>query len=102
MKIIVGSFLIFSGIFSAQTTLVEPLKSDSLDLQKFNSPIVKETEQASSDSAIAKLYKIPNAKPVNPEMYTILKAPVKNNDHFKILNSFDSKNSKKIKKLANK
>lgn len=96
MKIIFGSFLLFSGLFSAQTSLVETLKTDSLDLLKFNSPIVTDAEKAVTDSAITKLYKMPVAKPENPEIYSTLKAPIKKNKQFKILNSLELLKSKKL------
>jgi len=96
MKIIFASFLFFSGFISAQTSRVEPLKRDSLDLHKFNSPIITETEQASVDSALAKLYKMHVAKPENPEIYSSLKATVKSNIQFKILNPLDSLKTKKL------
>lgn len=99
MKIIFGSFLLLSGLFSAQTSLVEPLKRDSLDLHKFNSPIIAETGPVSIDSAIAKLYKMHVAKPENPEIYSSLKATKKSSIQFKILNSLDTL---KVKKLATK
>jgi len=96
MKIIFGSFLLFSGLFSAQTSLVEPLKRDSLDLHKFNSPIITETESGSIDSTLVQLYKMPVAKPKNPEIYSSLKATVKSNTQFKILNPLDSLKTKKM------
>ena len=96
MKIIFGSFLLFSSLFSAQTSRVEPLKRDSLDLHKFNSPIITETESASLDSTLVKLYKMPVAKPKNPEIYSSLKATVKSNTQFKILNPLDSLKTKKL------
>lgn len=96
MKIIFGLFLLVSGLFSAQTSLVEPLKRDSLDLYKFNSPIITETEPASIDSTLVKLYKMPVAKPENPEIYSSLKATVKSNTQFKILNPLDSLKTKKL------
>lgn len=96
MKIIFGLFLLVSGIFSAQTTLVEPLKRDSLDLHKFNSPIITQTESASIDSTLVKLYKMPVAKPKNPEIYSSLKATVKSSTQFKILNPLDSLKTKKL------
>lgn len=95
MKIIVGTFLLFSGLFSAQTTRIEPLKRDRLNFHKFSSPIVTETEHSSTDSAIAKLYKMPVAKPANPEIYSSLQAPVKSYNQFKILNPLDSFKTKK-------
>lgn len=95
MKIIFGSFLLLSGIFSAQTAL-EPLKRDSLDLHKFDSSIITETEPASIDSTLVKLYKMPVAKPENPEIYSSLKATVKSNTQFKILNPLDSFKTKKL------
>lgn len=98
MKIIFGLLLLVSGIFSAQTTLVEPLKRDSLDLHKFNSPIITETESASIDSTLVKLYKMPVVKPENPEIYSSLKATVKSNTQFKILNPLDSLKTKKLAK----
>ena len=95
MKIIFGLFLLLSGLFSAQTTL-EPLKRDSLDLHKFNLPIITETEPTSIDSTLVKLYKMPVAKPENPEVYSSLKATVKSNTQFKILNPLDSLKTKKL------
>lgn len=96
MKIIFGLFLLVSGLLSAQTSLLEPLKRDSLDLHKFNSPIITETEPTSIDSTLVKLYKMPVAKPENPEIYSSLKATVKSNTQFKILNPLDSFKTKKL------
>lgn len=96
MKIIFGLFLLMSGLLSAQTSLIEPLKRDSLDLHKFNLPIITETEPTSIDSTLVKLYKIPVAKPENPEIYSSLKATVKSNTQFKILNPLDSLKTKKL------
>ncbi|MCI3936259.1 hypothetical protein MQX03_03560 [Chryseobacterium aahli] len=96
MKIIFGSLIFLSGLLSAQTSLIEPLKRDSLDLYKFNSPIITETEPTSIDSTLVKLYKMPVAKPENPELYSSLKTTVKSNTQFKILNPLDSLKTKKL------
>ncbi|UFH32589.1 hypothetical protein LNP04_02435 [Chryseobacterium sp. C-71] len=96
MKIIFGSLIFLSGLLSAQTSLIEPLKRDSLDLHNFNSPIIPETEPTSIDSSLVKLYKMPVAKPDNPKIYSSLKATVKSNTQFKIFNPLDSLKAKKL------
>lgn len=94
MKIISGSLLLLSGLFSAQTS-IEPLKRSSLDFYQFNSPIATGSEQFYTDSTAAKVYKMPVAKPKKPEIYSSLKTTVRSNIQFKILNSSDSFKTKK-------
>ncbi|CAD7815512.1 hypothetical protein CHRY9390_02985 [Chryseobacterium aquaeductus] len=97
MKIIFGSFLFISSLFSAQTSLVEPGKMDTLDISKIKNPInLHSPDPLLFDSAITKLYKMSVAKPKDSLMYSSLKEPVKNNSQFKILNALEAVKTKKI------
>lgn len=97
MKISILSFLLFSAIFSAQTELADPPKNDSIDIFKPDPAFTAVVDQNSIDSAITKLYKMPVAKPKNPERYSILRASVKNYSSTKIPNSMEKFNERKLK-----
>ena len=97
MKVIFGSFILLSGLFSAQTSLGEPTKTDSTNASNSRKPLFLPSLQENPiDSTLVQLYKMPVAKPKNPEIYSSLNRLVKRNTQFKILNSLDSIKSKKL------
>jgi len=76
--------------FSAQVSPGIPLKIDSIKFPKIEKPfIVTPLDVSKFDSSIAKLYKIPVAKPKNPEIYSSLKAPKKDTTLYKMPNLLD-------------
>ncbi|WP_435523374.1 hypothetical protein [Chryseobacterium indoltheticum] len=90
MKILLAVTILSSISFSAQVSSRIPLKIDSTKFPKiektFTLPI---TNVSKFDSSIAKLYKMPVAKPKNPEIYSSLKAPKKAPILHKIPNLLD-------------
>lgn len=100
MKIYSGAFILFSVALSAQTSVRKPLKLDSTKFPKIEKQaIVLSSDMTKFDSSIAKLYKMPVAKPKNPELYSSLKAPKKDTTLHKIPNLL---NVAKPAKLASK
>lgn len=76
--------------FSAQVSPRIPLKIDSIKFPKIEKPfIVTPLDASKFDSSIAKLYKMPVAKPKNPEIYSSLKAPKKDTTLHKMPNLMD-------------
>jgi len=76
--------------FSAQVSPRIPLKIDSIKFPKIEKPfIVTPLDVSKFDSPIAKLYKIPVAKPKNPEINSSLKAPKKDTTLYKMPNLLD-------------
>jgi len=68
-----------------------------LDISKIRNPInLYSASPFLSDSAIAKLYKMPVAKPKDSLIYSSLKAPEKNNSQFKIPNVLKPLKNKKL------
>ncbi|MFL9832709.1 hypothetical protein [Chryseobacterium terrae] len=90
MKLLFIIPILSSISFSAQITPRKPLKVDSIKFPKFEkSIIVKPADSSKFDISIAKLYKMPVAKPKNPELYSSLKAPKKDTTLHKIPNLMD-------------
>lgn len=83
--------ILSSVSLAAQVSPRIPLKIDSIKFPKMEKPfIVKPTlEITKFDSSIAKLYKMPVAKPKNPEIYSSLKAPRKDTKLHKMPNLLD-------------
>lgn len=76
--------------FLAQVSPRIPLKIDSIKFPKIEkSFIVTPLDASKFDSSIAKLYKMPVAKPKNPEIYSSLKAPKKDTTLHKMPNLLD-------------
>jgi hypothetical protein len=77
MKLYNGTLFFFSVALSAQISLRKPLNADSIKFPKIEkSAVILPTPTDSKiDSTIAKLYRMPVAKPKNPELYLSLKAP---------------------------
>lgn len=77
--------------FSAQVSTRVPLKIDSIKFPKIEKPFITTplSEITKFDSSIAKLYKMPVAKPKNPEIYSSLKAPKKDSTLHKMPNLLD-------------
>lgn len=76
--------------FSAQVSHRLPLKIDTIKFPKIGkSLIVTPSEITKFDSSIARLYKMPVAKPKNPEIYSSLKAPKKDSTLHKMPNLLD-------------
>lgn len=87
MKIYIIGFVLLSLALSAQASLRKPLKVDSAKFPKIEkSLLVTSPNVTKLDSSIAKLYKMPVAKPKNPELYASLKAPKRDNTLYKIPN----------------
>ena len=82
--------ILSSVSFSAQVSSRIPLKIDSIKFPKIEkSLIVTPSEITKFDSSIARLYKMPVAKPKNPEIYSSLKAPKKDSTLHKMPNLLD-------------
>ncbi|OBW43037.1 hypothetical protein AB670_00580 [Chryseobacterium sp. MOF25P] len=82
--------ILSSVSFSAQVSSRIPLKIDSIKFPKIEkSLIVTPSEITKFDSSIAKLYKMPVAKPKNHEMYSSLKASKKDTTLHKMPNLLD-------------
>lgn len=92
MKKLLVITLLSSISFSAQVSSRKLLKIDTLKFPKIEKPFVKTPllQITNLDSAIAKLYKMPVAKPKNPEIYSSLKAPKKNMTLYRMPNIFDA------------
>ena len=90
MKIILAVALLSSISFSAQVSPRKPLKIDSTKFPKIEkSAIVLPLDVPKFDTSIAKLYKMPIAKPKYPELYSSLKAPKKDSTLHKMPNLLD-------------
>ncbi len=94
MKKLLVITLLSSISFSAQVSSRKLLKIDTLKFPKIEKPFVKtpllQITNLDSAIAIAKLYKMPVAKPKNPEIYASLKAPKKNTTLYRMPNIFDA------------
>ncbi|MBO6183504.1 MAG: hypothetical protein J6O88_02270 [Chryseobacterium sp.] len=77
--------------FSAQVSTRVPLKIDSIKFPKIEKPFIATplSEITKFDSSIAKLYRIPVAKPKNPVLYSSLKALKKDSTLHKMPNLLD-------------
>lgn len=91
MKLLLIITILSSIPFSAQVSSRIPLKIDSIKFPKIEKPFIVTplSEITKFDSSIAKLYKIPVAKPKNPTLYSSLKAPQKDTTLYKIPNILD-------------
>lgn len=82
--------ILSSVSFSAQVSSRIPLKIDSIKFPKIEkSLLVTPSEITKFDSSIAKLYKMPVAKPKDPAIYSSLKAPKKDTTLHKMPNLLD-------------
>lgn len=92
MKLLLIITILSSIPFSAQVSSRIPLKIDSIKFPKIEKPFIVTplSEITKFDScSIAKLYKMPVAKPKNPTLYSSLKAPQKDTTLYKIPNILD-------------
>lgn len=90
MKIYSGVFILFSITFSAQVSPRKPLKIDSIPFLKIEkSAIMLPLDVPKFDTSIAKLYKMPIAKPKYPVLYSSLKAPKKDSTLHRMPNLLD-------------
>lgn len=90
MKLLLIIPILSSISFAAQVSPQIPLKIDTLKFPKIEKPfIVTLPEITKFDSSIAKLYKMPVAKPKTPEVYSSLKVPKKDTKLYKIPNLLD-------------
>lgn len=97
MKIYIVALILSSASFSAQISPRKPLIIDSTKLPKIEKSIIKTPSDVSKfDTAIAKLYKMPVAKPKNLELYSSLKAPKKDSTLHKIPNILDAAKRHKL------
>lgn len=98
MKIYICSFILISGAISAQISPEKPLKLDSAKFHKIDPYImVNPTEVLKFEtSSIARLCKMPIAKPKNPKVYSSLKAIKKDTTLYKIPNLFDKTKPSKL------
>jgi hypothetical protein len=91
MKILLAITILSSIPFAAQVSPRKPLKTDSVKFPKIEkSFIVTPSDTSKYDISIAKLDKMPVAKPKKPELYSSLKAPKKDTTLHKIPNLLDA------------
>ncbi len=90
MKLLLIITILSSIPFSAQVSSRIPLKIDSIKFPKIEKLLnITPPVITKFDSSIAKLYKMPVAKPKNPTLYSSLKAPQKDTTLYKIPNILD-------------
>lgn len=90
MKLLLIFTLLSSITITAQVSIRKPLKIDSTGFPKLEKPFDRiPSDVIKFDSSIVNLYKIPVAKPQNPEIYSSLKAQKKDSTLHKIPNLLD-------------
>lgn len=90
MKLLLIITILSSIPFSAQVSSRIPLKIDSIKFPKIEKLLnITPPVITKFDSSIAKLYKMPVAKPKNPTLFSSLKAPQKDTTLYKIPNILD-------------